>query len=72
MTLHDELDEAAFEDLVTFVGVSDESLLGGREVVVSPKLLHELEDVKLELVGVDSCESGQGEGPTEKRGTEGD
>ena len=44
---------------------------GRAEVVVTPKLLHELEDIELELVGVDAGESGEGEGPAEEGGTEG-
>ena len=44
---------------------------GRAEVVFTPKLLHELEDIELELVGVDAGESGEGEGPAEEGGTEG-
>ncbi len=64
--LHDELDEAAGELGVAFHVVSDEGLLGRAEVVVAPKLLHELE-----LFGVDAGESGEGEGSAEEGGTEG-
>jgi hypothetical protein len=70
---HDELDEAAGELLTLIIGILGGELLAlGVKVLVSPELLHELLDVKLELGGVNASEAGKGEGPTVKGGTEGD
>jgi len=57
---------------LTIIVGSSELLLGGTEVVISPKLLHELLSVKLELIRVSSSEEGEGEGPSEESGTESD
>jgi len=71
--LHDELNEASSElATLTIIVGSSELLLGGTEVVISPKLLHELLSVELELIGVSSSEHGEGEGPSEEGGTESD
>ena len=71
--LHDEFDEASSELSTLAIIVNlDEFLLSGAEVVISPKLTHELLSVELELVGVSSGEHGEGEGPSEEGGTESD
>ena len=65
--LHDELDEASLEDgSIIGILVNLPFLSLGIIVVVTPKLLHHLVEVNVELVGVDSGESGKGEGPTEE------
>jgi hypothetical protein len=65
--LHDKLNEAAGKLTTSAVGgISSKLLLCGVEVVVTPKFLHELRYVKLELLSVDSCESSKSEGPTEE------
>jgi len=70
---HDELDETSGEGLAIFSGVVSGELLGrGVEVVVTPEFLHETIAIKLELLRVGLSESGEGEGPSEKSGTEGD
>mmetsp|Transcript_42646 Transcript_42646/g.56307 ORF Transcript_42646/g.56307 Transcript_42646/m.56307 type:complete len:802 (-) Transcript_42646:104-2509(-) len=69
---HDELDEAALELLAIVGGVVGGELLGGGvEVVVTPEFLHEALTVELELLRVGISEAGQGEGPAEEGGTEG-
>ena len=69
---HDELDETSGEGLTFFSGVVGSELLGsGVEVVVTPEFLHETIAIKLELLGVGGGEPGEGEGPSEKSGTEG-
>jgi len=70
---HDELDEGSGEGLAFGTGgVGGELLVLGVEVVISPKLLHELGLLDVELLGVGVGESGEGEGPTEESGTERD
>ena len=69
---HDELDEASLESLAILSLVLSLELLGGCvEVVVAPEFLHESITIQLELLGVSLGKSGQGEGPSEKCGTEG-
>ena len=69
---HDKLDEASLEFLaVLSLALSLELLGGGVEVVVAPEFLHESLTVQLELLRVSGGKSGQGEGPAEKCGTEG-
>jgi len=71
---HDELDEGSGEGLACFGsrGVSGELLVLGVEVVIAPKLLHELLLGDIELLGVGEGESGESEGPSEESGTERD
>jgi len=70
---HDELDETSWEGLAIIGGVvGGEDFLSWVEEVISPKLLHELCAVKLELGGVGLGEFGEGEGPSEKSGSESD
>jgi len=69
---HDELNEAAGKLGALFVGVLAGEFLGlGVKVVVTPEFLHELLEFNLELVGVDTGETGEGESPAVKSGTEG-
>lgn len=70
--LHDELDEASLQGGSIISEVLTLPFLALLVVVVvTPKFFHHLIEVDLELVGIDSSESGQGEGPTEQSGTEG-
>jgi len=71
--LHDELNEATWElTTLTIIGISGELLLGWVEIVITPELLHKLQDVELELLGIDTSEAGECESPTEKGGTKSD
>jgi len=70
---HDELDEASGESFTIVTSVLGAELLVLRvEVVITPKLLHELVLSDIELLGVGPGESGESEGPSEKSGSEGD
>jgi len=70
--LHDELNEASLEVGAIVSNLINFPLLALLVIeVVAPKLLHHLVEVYLELVGIDLGESGKGEGPSEKSGTEG-
>jgi hypothetical protein len=67
--VEDKLVEGSLSTTVGGLG----PLLGlGVEVVVSPKLGHELSLVDTELLGVSAGELSEGEGPTVKTGTESD
>ena len=71
--LHDELYEASLEggaiiSLILSLPFFSFSIM----VVVTPKFLHHLVEVYLELVRVDSGKLGQGEGPAVEAGSEGD
>ena len=69
---HDELDEASLESLaILSLGLSLELLGSSVEVVVAPEFLHESLTIQLELLRVSGGKSGQGEGPSEKCGAEG-
>lgn len=71
--LHDELNEASLESGSIISCFFHFPFLGfGIEEVVSPKFLHHLVVINLELVSIDSGKSGKGEGPTKKSRTEGD
>ena len=69
---HDELDEASLELLAILSLVLSLELLGACvEVVIAPEFLHESLTIQLELLRVGGRKSGQGEGPAEQCGTEG-
>jgi hypothetical protein len=69
---HDELDEAEGKLLALFVHILGSEFLGlGVKVVVAPEFLHELIEFNLELVSVDTGETGEGESPAVESGTEG-
>ena len=68
--LHDEGDESSLELLVVIGPGVVLPLLGLLvEEVFAPKLVHHLLSGDSEFLGVDSGESGEGEGPSEKSGT---
>mmetsp|Transcript_10291 Transcript_10291/g.15715 ORF Transcript_10291/g.15715 Transcript_10291/m.15715 type:complete len:802 (+) Transcript_10291:228-2633(+) len=71
--LHDEGDEGSLE-VGAIVGLVVVLPLLGLliEVVVTPKLAHHLFSLDTELLGVDTGESGHGESPAEKGGSESD
>ena len=69
---HDELHKASLDVFaILSLALSLELFGASVEVVVAPELLHESRTIQLELLGVGRGESGQGEGPAEKSGTEG-
>jgi len=69
--LHDEFNEASLElSTLAIIVLGNEFLFSLAEVVVSPKFLHELLSIELELIRVSSGEHLEGEGPSEKGGTE--
>jgi hypothetical protein len=69
--LHDELNEAAGELGVVVVHVvGGEGLPGGAEIVISPEFLHKFLNVEFKLVGINTSEAGEGEGPSVEGGTE--
>lgn len=71
--VQDERVEGSLQGLAVSVSGLGGPLLGlGVEVVVSPKLGHQLGLVNTELFGVSTSELSQGEGPTVQTGGEGD
>jgi len=70
---HDELNEASLE-LSSIISnwVSLPFLGFGIMEVITPKFLHHLIVVNLELLSIDSCELGEGKGPSEKSRTKSD
>jgi hypothetical protein len=70
---HDELHEASLELFAISIFRGSLELLGSSiEVVVTPEFLHESGTIELEFLGIGRGKSGEGEGPTEESGTEGD
>jgi len=71
--LHDESAEGSLEVFTVVVDGVLEPFLGLRvKVVVTPEFLHHLFHIDLEFLGVDTGESGEGEGPAFFTRTEGD
>ena len=65
--LHDKLDEATRKlSSVSCCWFSGEFFCSWVEVVITPKFLHKLGDVELELFSVNSGKSLKSEGPTKK------
>jgi hypothetical protein len=70
---HDKLDEAARKLTIVAIGsLSLKLFLGRIKVVVTPKFLHKLADVKFELLSVNARKSGESESPAKESRTESD